>query len=428
MPIAIPRALSKPSVEAGPSTAGGRGLKGLFSRSKVASPEPVEQPPRSRFRTLVDDVSGKVPGGKATQKDRFAKITAGSFPSGTGDQGVDRNPTPHQTARRRPQSPEVTTRRGRLGFALPPAMQKGNDGRWQPPSLSKGSMSTSALNALRDGDDEDRTARPAELRRGKPALHGLFISGREERHMPARADHRPLDGRSAALPPREESAVQPRGPRQVGVKASPAPPVVYKQQGRPRSPSNTARAPSTPTCARPSLSPAPSDRPGSRHTSRIQVTSSDSVSKSQEPPSNHSHAPHAARATVQKPAQTPPHSRSPSISTDHLSADHYHLRLATSFLLKTLTPVVKGSAFASSDKNLEMRRLADERLAGLGRIEKNWGADWIRAAAAGFEQKTEAETGTRDGPVRIANVGERAKDRERKGFLDALRDGVLLCL
>jgi hypothetical protein len=129
-------------------------------------------------------------------------------------------------------------------------------------------------------------------------------------------------------------------------------------------------------------------------------------------------------------AGTNPNGRHASESTpaEFLSLDHYHIRLATSFLLKTLTLIVKGAAFTPSEKNIEMKKLAEERLAQLGRLERHWGAEWIRAAAAGFEQKEGDGLVRQDEKVHMANIGERAKERERRGFVDALRDGVLLCL
>lgn len=402
MPVAVPRIPSsgKAAPDIGPAV-GGRGLKGLFSRNKVISPEPADQPTRSRFRTLVDDVSGKVPGAKTTQKERFTKLTGGRLP-GKPSLEVDRNPTPRPTARRRPESPDNTTRRGRIGIALPPAMQKGHDGKWQPPSLSKGSMSTSALAQLQD-DDDNHTARPAEPKRDKAALHGLFDNKGVARDAAARKDGRSSDGRTIKQSSKLKEAALSSGPSPVVPKASPAPPVVFKQTSQPQSPTITARTSSIVPGSRQAASPAPSDRPGSRHTSRIQVTSLEAE-------------------------KVDGRARAASVSSDHLSIDHYHIRLATSFLLKTLTPIIQGSAFATNEKNSGMKRLADERLAGLGRIEKHWGAEWIRAAAAGFEQTEQEGSARKEKVVRMANLGERAKERERRGFLDALRDGVLLCL
>lgn len=394
MPIAVPpndkSGKAPAGAAAGPAPTGGRGLKGLFSRNKIVSPEPME-PARSRFRSIVDDVTARgLPG---TRKDRGPKgIFGAAVPN---SQRVDDDRTPRPTVRPRPASPDMTAKRGgRVGIALPPAMQKGNDGKWQPPSLSKGSMSTSALARLRDTEDEDeRTARPLDIKKGKPALHALFDAGGVNKGLAARMERRSPVGRTIKLPSEDKST--PLSSRlkagASGSKRSPVAPTRSSATTRPPqppvkpSPPLSMKAPPTVRSA----SQTPIDRPGSRHTSRIQVSQ----------PSSPTHP--------------------------HLAIEHYYMRLATSFLLKQLTPIIKGSGFASKESNAEMRRLADDRLATLGRIEKNWGPDWIRAAA---DVKEAGDSGVQEGQVRMANVGERAKERERKAFLEGMRDGVLLCL
>lgn len=95
-----------------------------------------------------------------------------------------------------------------------------------------------------------------------------------------------------------------------------------------------------------------------------------------------------------------------------LSEAHYNIRLCTSFIVKCLTPVGRGSGFLAG--HVEMRKIAEERLVLLERMERNWGSEWSAMADADR--------------IKSARVGERQKERERRTMADALRDGVLLCL
>jgi hypothetical protein len=116
-----------------------------------------------------------------------------------------------------------------------------------------------------------------------------------------------------------------------------------------------------------------------------------------------------------------------------LSRDHYLLRLSTSYIVKCLTPVIRGSGFVQNERNAEMKRLADDRLTALSRMERAWGGEWVRAAGmlGSGEQETGEEmpaAGSVEARVRAVNVGERAKERERKAWVEAMKDGILLCL
>lgn len=71
-----------------------------------------------------------------------------------------------------------------------------------------------------------------------------------------------------------------------------------------------------------------------------------------------------------------------------------------------------------------MRKMADERLAQLERMERGWGGEWGKIAAGALE---EAGDGL-EGKVRAVQIGERTKERERRVWKEAVRDGVLLCL
>lgn len=109
-----------------------------------------------------------------------------------------------------------------------------------------------------------------------------------------------------------------------------------------------------------------------------------------------------------------------------MPADHYQLRLAIAVLLKTLTPYIRGPEFASKEKNAEVKRIAADNLAILTRMEKTWNGDWTRAVVAGLERK-EGEEDMRQN-IKMGDIGDRAKERERISFTTALSDGVLLCL
>lgn len=99
-----------------------------------------------------------------------------------------------------------------------------------------------------------------------------------------------------------------------------------------------------------------------------------------------------------------------------LSEAHYNIRLSISFIIKSLKPVIRGSGFLAS--HAEMHKIAEDRLSLLERVERNWGTAWSAMAAGAANADA----------IKSARVGERQKDRERKAMVDALRDGILLCL
>jgi hypothetical protein len=165
----------------------GRGLKGFLTRNRVTEPA---EPTKSRFRSFVNEVSGRgtikpVTNGRATPVPDTTTTTRSRL--------VPRD------ARARPCSPDTATRRIRNDQHLPPAIQKGTDGRWQQPSLSKGSMSTSALARYRDEDDH--TARPLD-KKGKGGLSDLFGGvAKLERKLSTKREKRSPSTRPFPLPP-----------------------------------------------------------------------------------------------------------------------------------------------------------------------------------------------------------------------------------
>ena len=385
-----------------PPTATGRGLKGFLTRNRVTSPEPAE-PTKSRFRSFVDEVSGR-----GTVKPSTPSRAAPA-PLATAKKKLE--PAVFQPPR--PGSPDTATRRTR-DLHLPPAIQKGTDGRWQQPSLSKGSMSTSALARFRDEDEN--TARPGDGKKAKGGLSDLFGVTKIERKLSVKKEKTSPPSRPFLLPPpqyvHEKIALDPgysqdledqdRTIRALAAKA--AKDRTTQQAGTPTRPS-TAQASDA---AKP---------PGSRHTSRIDLHPTHRVSKA---------LPAAPHLTSSNSNATIHRSDRIEITGDALPAEHYQLRLATSVLLKNLTPYIKGPEFASKEKNVEIKRIAADNLAILARMEKAWSGDWTRAALAGMDRKDEEEEIRRN--FKMADIGEKAKEREKAGFTSALRDGVLLCL
>lgn len=140
-----------------PATCGGmtgsQGIKSFFHRTK--SPEPKDDSfIRSKLRRIVDAVPS-IPVGK---RRRHADVTRG------------------RTTADRPCSPDGTRRNGRTQAWAVPAMQRGDDGRWQPPSLSRGSFSTSALAVYATGSEQQSPDDLAGVstRRRNEALSNLF--------------------------------------------------------------------------------------------------------------------------------------------------------------------------------------------------------------------------------------------------------------
>ncbi|ODN84320.1 hypothetical protein L202_00294 [Cryptococcus amylolentus CBS 6039] len=413
----------------------GRGLKSFFTR--VTSPPPGEAPAgRSRFKSFMGDTASKTgPGSK------LAPTRQGNAGQPTETLGTRRR-TLSKDVHGRSSAADQTRKGSQLGPSVPtvdmrkhirfnpnvlPRLQKGDDGKWQPPSLSRGSMSTSALHQMQE---QDPNVVPTINPKKGPqhALSGLFHpSTRRKSSVPAtyrkaeddlaRTTKSPARGLKTKVTVEDlqrtisPGAVSPtlRTPRTpVSPMSVPVPPTSSVAP-----PSH--RPPQSPTSSR---APLPASEPTVR-VSQSTVRRPNSLPAPLPPPYVPTHARQASDIAALPPAATPP-----------LSREHYLLRLSTSFIVKSLTPVVRGSSFVQGDKGSEIRRLADERLAVLVRMERAWGSDWVKAAGTlndsqpGQAQATTAPMETR---IRAAYVGERAKERERKAWLEAMRDGILLC-
>lgn len=312
--------------------------------------------------------------------------------------------------RHRPPSPGQTKRNIRFAPSILPAMQKGEDGKWQPPSLSRGSMSTSAL-ALYARDLEDEGDDPMdggmevkEKKKGN-GLTLLFQSGRF--------------GSKTAIQPAVTVT------KTVAVSSSET---TIKGHDRDR----TARPPQSQV--RRDIAVTPRSRSPVKdafsHTPKQDDYRSDRPERPGASPvtgGTHRRArsnPPMLQALPLNPV-IPPHARAET-ELPPLSKEHYLIRLSTSYMVKCLVPIIRGSGFVNNDKNMEVRRIADERLTLLERMERNWGGDWMKAATAALSG--EADDVAMEQSARVVGVGSRQKERERRTWGDALRDGVLLCL
>jgi hypothetical protein len=385
----------------------GRGLKGFLTRNRVTSPEPTE-PSKSRFRSFVDEVSGrgtiKPPAnGKATPvPDNTTARTSRLVP---------------RDARARPCSPDDTPTKRIRNAHLPPAIQKGSDGKWQQPSLSKASMSTAAIAQYRDEDDH--TARPL-AKRGKGGLSDLFGGvAKLERKLSTKRDKPPPLARPFLIPPPDDLvkklALDPDFPQKLEDEDRTIRALAAKA-ARERTRPNTA----------------PDRPPGSRHTSRVELHPTHRVSKALPAVPQMTSANSNDRSSTPTPSSPPSEAPSPytwkriDCNGPPMPADHYLLRLATSVLLKTLTPYLRGQELATGEKNGEVKRIAADNLAILTRMEKTWNGDWTRAVVAGLERREEEEDIRQN--LKVSDIGDRAKEREKTSFTMALSDGVLLCL
>lgn len=111
-----------------------------------------------------------------------------------------------------------------------------------------------------------------------------------------------------------------------------------------------------------------------------------------------------------------------------LSKDHYHLRFAATYIINLITPAMKTANFSKTERNLEIKRITEDRLALLQRMERTWGSSWSEAAADllnGTQMGTSLEV--QEAKLRACNITATAKARERKVFVTAVRDGIVLC-
>ena len=408
-----------------PETSTGR-IKGLFSRSRVLSPEP-DPTIRSRLRSFIGENKAGPSRQTSTARNKRDDRTVGREPT----QAAEPRAKSRQESTR-PGFPDQTKRTNvRFGPSLLPAMQKGEDGKWQPPSLSRGSLSTSAL-ALYANDQEgpDRidgkredAVQAKEMAASKYALSGLFHP--RSRREPVQEEgiskiittdytDAPSLPKKDSNPPFASNRVTSGDGSGFSFQDIPPPQTTNWQ------PPAGMRTKAAPSPAKPIIrSSVPADQP--KHSDEPISKRADFLG-------------HASRSPgIRKSSSTPPSPLSQSIvtaSVPALSKDHYHLRLATSYMIRVLTPFIRGSGFAVNDKNAEMKRKADDHISALGRMEKGWGGEWVKAAGTiGKDGPADAQSGgISEDKVRSSHVTERAKQRERGVWVEVIRDGILLCL
>lgn len=111
-----------------------------------------------------------------------------------------------------------------------------------------------------------------------------------------------------------------------------------------------------------------------------------------------------------------------------LSKDHYYLRFATTYIINVITPALRTANFQKSERNMEIKRITEDRMTMLQRMERTWGSSWSEAAA---DLLNDSPSGlsleVQEAKLRACNITATAKARERKVFVSALCDGIIFC-
>lgn len=99
---------------------------------------------------------------------------------------------------------------------------------------------------------------------------------------------------------------------------------------------------------------------------------------------------------------------------------HYMLRMACTYLTKTILPEVKAARNSTrdspqppttaSEKADVLRRQVHEKIKLLERMERAWGIDWMLRGKDGF------------------TISDARKEKERETFRKSVEDGVVMCL
>lgn len=112
-----------------------------------------------------------------------------------------------------------------------------------------------------------------------------------------------------------------------------------------------------------------------------------------------------------------------------LSKDHYHLRFATTYIINLITPSLRAANFQKSERNMEIKRITEDRMTMLQRMERTWGSSWSEAAADLLNDTPSggASLEVQEAKLRACNITTMAKARERKVFVSALCDGIIFC-
>lgn len=111
-----------------------------------------------------------------------------------------------------------------------------------------------------------------------------------------------------------------------------------------------------------------------------------------------------------------------------LSKDHYHLRFAATYIINLITPALRTANFQKSERNMEIKRITEDRLTMLQRMERTWGSSWSEAAADLLnDTPSDVPLEVQEAKLRACNITATAKARERRVFVGALVDGIILC-
>ena len=410
-----------------------RGLKGFFSRSKSDHSGPAVIH-KSTIKPLAEPSTSRAPVPSATvvrnqQSTSLSGVSACRKQSGTGDRVQDRP---------RPSSPDQISRNIRFNPSVHPAIQKGKDGRWQPPSLSRGSMSTSALELYAQEEVIARSVTPAsEIPMTKPKKghkHTFSVLINPNRFTPRH---------TSAEKTMSEKDFAPRSPREsqneenirANIPFDTAPPAGSAASWDPSSPSHS---PASPTAAIDPTRNSPTSSQVASRRSSLEVLHEELETSSRNPPAS------PRRYTPTSPARSQyQYIRSRASASSSLtlptytesyadaltSREHDLLHLSNSILIRYLATTDSTPALVQNGKDAILRRLADERLSALSRMER--ACDSERAIPnVGEQPKVPGVIAARsfEAKIRPAPMNEETKERERKLWIGALQDGILLCL
>lgn len=406
---------------------GARGLKGFFSRARIGSAGPMDpSPSKSRSKSFGGPSNCRTPRALRPKDDDSRKQTGTpSSEIAVGQRQIPAGKTPE--TRSRPSSPDPARRIIRFAPSMLPAIQKGEDGRWQPPSLSRGSHSTSALALYAKEEAVPRPVTPSpDKARKKGHKHSLsllftnrhgikgFSAGEgleiEDPSNCSGADRAKSDADTPNTSTKkcttrqEDIQLHALADRTIPTVTPPHPFKSPSEHDMPNIHPELSRQPRTP--------PSPSTRsPGRSPSIPVRTSSSSRI-----------HGPNPLMPIVPLEATV-----SKSSSNVLLSHEYYLLRWSASYIVKSLTPVIRGSGFTQHERNAEMRRLADERLTALKRMEDTWDSHW--AQQINEDLADPSRIGSLEGKLQsFAAVEIKTKDGEMRSWFEAIEDGILLCL
>ncbi len=395
-----------------PQSRGSRGFKGFFLRTKYFSSDLLHKGGTSSKLGRLAGPSAS----KASSPERLE--TRPNEQRRPSDQVI-----PHRRQLREGQpddiqaSPHHIRGHPHLDPSDLPAIQRGEDGRWKPPSLCRGSASTSAL-ALYAQEEEVVSANipsgePQAVKRRKGHKHSFsvrFNPGRFGQKKPSASmkmdftetaiqlgtfgagdgeDNLPSEDPAASRPVMPQSPVFPSGRDPLGARLK-----VTEELQSPISPSQQLFDSHTGSPKRKSIASS-----FGRETEAADSCASASA--------------HAAQ---------PENLSAASLSPDHTLL----LRLSTSYMIKMFGSVICDPGFPLNDRD-GISRLADERLRALSRLEKEWGRDRVLASGQELDVSDRPISGSLEANLPSGMIDTVTKEKDREAWVNALKDGILLC-